>query len=280
VSYAPDPNPQFDDEVLVKITHAGLNHVDLLYARGKHQNNRSLVTPPFILGLEFAGLVLAMPASSSFKPGDRVLGGGVGSFAEKVVVKESALRKVPDGWTLEDAAGIAATAPVSYGALVKVANVKTGKTVLVHAAAGGLGVMALQIARALGANAIGTVGGMAKEDALRKLGFQNVIRYDRVGWHDEVLSLTGGKGVDVVFDSVGLVEKSIRCLKYAGRVVIIGFAGLEGNMEKVAMNRILLKSAKVFGYVSVLQSKFAIYKIDKRFSGMERMVDGFPRRAP
>jgi NADPH:quinone reductase-like Zn-dependent oxidoreductase len=253
VSEVPPPSLNNPDEILlVNITHAGLNHVDLLYARGKHQNNHSgLVAPPFILGLEFAGVVASAPTKSRFRAGDRVWGSGVGAFAEQIAVKESALQLVPDGWSLDDAAGLgAATAPVSYGALVHVAKVRKGETVLVHAAAGGLGVVACQIARATGARVIATVGSVEKADVVRTLGVDAVVRYDGPHWEKEVLKATrGGKGVDVVFDTVGLVEKSLRCLKYGGRVVVAGFAGLEGNMEKLAMNRILLKGAAVLGYV-------------------------------
>lgn len=186
-----------------------------------------------------------------FRPGDRVFGGAQGSFAERIVVKENALRKVPKGWSIEDAAGIAATAPVSYGALVRLAGLNRGEIVLVHAAAGGLGVMACQIARALGARVVATVGSVKKGEVVRRLGVEDVVLYREEGWEKKVMDLTGGEGVDVVFDPVGLVGKSIRCLKYAGRIVVIGFAGLEGKMENVAINRILLKSAKVFGYVCI-----------------------------
>lgn len=120
---------------------------------------------------------------------------------------------------------------------------------LVHAAAGGLGVVACQIAKAMGARLIATVASVEKADVVRKLGVDAVARYDEPQWEKEVLKATGVKGVDIVFDTVGLVEKSLRCLKYGGRIVVAGFAGLEGNMEKVAMNRILLKGAAVLGYV-------------------------------
>ena len=251
VSEVPSPLPSNHEEILVSITHAGLNHVDLLYARGKHQNNHSgLVAPPFILGLEFAGIVAEAPITSKFRTGDRVWGSGVGAFAEQTAVKESALQRVPENWTLEDAAGLgAATAPVSYGALVHVAKVQKGETVLVHAAAGGLGVVACQIAKALGAHVIATVGSTEKGMVVSELGVDAVVRYDEPQWEKAVLKATGDKGVDVVLDTVGLVEKSLRCLKYGGRIVVAGFAGLQGIMEKLAMNRVLLKGAAVLGYV-------------------------------
>ena len=247
---APPPKP---DQVLVNITHTALNHVDLLYARGKHQNNHSgLVKPPFVLGLEFAGTVASPPSSCGLKVGDQVWGAGVGGFAEQIAVSPESLHRLPKGWTLHDVAGLgAATAPVSYGALVRVAEVKAGHTVLVHAAAGGLGVVAVQIAQALGAKIIGTVGSEEKADVVHQLGVLGVVRYDKEGWEKEVLNLTNGVGVDSVYDTVGLVQKSIRCLKYGGNIVIAGFAGLGGKMESLAMNRVLLKGAKLLGYVSL-----------------------------
>ena len=251
VSEVPSPAPRNPDEILVDITHAGLNHVDLLYARGKHQNNHSgLVAPPFILGLEFAGLVASAPVASTFRAGDRVWGSGVGGFADQIVVKESALHRLPDGWTLQEVAGLgAATAPVSYGALVHVAKLQQGETLVVHAAAGGLGVVSCQIGRTLGARVIATVGTTEKADVVRKLGVDTVIRYDELQWEKAVLEATGGKGANVVLDTVGLVGQSLRCLQYGGRIVVAGFAGLEGKMEKLAMNRVLLKGAAVLGYV-------------------------------
>ncbi|KAK0113610.1 hypothetical protein ONS95_013855 [Cadophora gregata] len=153
------PNPEAkDEEVLVKIEAAGVNFVDLLYARGKHQNNRSLVTPPFILGLEFAGTILSSPSSaqSRFPPGSRVFGGSIGSYATQISVKPSSLHLIPQHWTFAQAAGLAATAPVSYGALILRGRLQKGETILIHAAAGGLGLMAVQISKAVGARVIAT----------------------------------------------------------------------------------------------------------------------------
>jgi NADPH:quinone reductase len=247
------PDPQTGpDKVLVAITHSALNHVDLLYARGKHQNNHiGLVKPPFVLGLEFSGVVISAPQACDFRPGDHVWGGGLGCFAEQIAVHPSALRRLPKGWTLRDAAALGATAPVSYGALVRTAQLQPGQTILIHAAAGGLGVAAVEIAHAVGAKVIGTVGSERKAEEIRKFGVLGVVRYDQEGWETEVLKLNGGVGVDSVYDTVGLVGKSIRCLKFGGNIVIAGFAGLEGKMETLAMNRVLLKGAKLLGYVSM-----------------------------
>ncbi|KIV89351.1 hypothetical protein PV10_08926 [Exophiala mesophila] len=245
----PDPIPSSTDAV-VTITHSALNHVDLLYARGLHQNNHiGLVKPPFTLGLEFAGIVKSAPPQSGFKAGDKVWGSSVGCFAEQIAVPAKNLQRLPAGWSLRDAAGLGAgTVPVSYGALVRVGGLKKGQVVLVHAAAGGLGVAAVQIAKAIGAKVIGTVGSEEKAVPIRKLGILGVVRYDQEGWEKEVLKLTDGVGVDSIYDTVGLVSKSLRCLKFGGNIVIAGFAGLGGKMETLAMNRVLLRGAKLLGY--------------------------------
>ncbi|KAH8650520.1 zeta-crystallin [Tricladium varicosporioides] len=236
-------------EVLVQIAAAGVNFVDLLYCRGKHQNNRTLVRPPFILGLEFAGTVVLSPPTSKFSPGDRVFGGSLGSYAEQISVKESLLHRIPDHWDFVSAAGLAATAPVSYGALITRGRLKRGEVVLVHAAAGGLGLMAVQIAKAAGAIVIATAGSKEKLDIAKRFGAVKGVNYTtNPEWYKEVLDFTGGEGVDIVYDPVGLVDMSLKCLKQKGRILIVGFAGIEGNLESIAMNRVLLRQAQLIGY--------------------------------
>jgi NADPH:quinone reductase-like Zn-dependent oxidoreductase len=248
VSDVPAPTSS-SSEILVNIAYAAIQHVDLLYARGLHQNNHiGLVAPPFILGLEYSGVVASAPAGSKFKKGDRVFGGGVGAFAEQYVAKESQLSLVPESWSLREAAGVGSAAHVSYGAIIRCGQLRPGETILIHAAAGGLGIMACQIALAIGARVIATVGSTAKMDVVRRLGVRDVISYDTEGWEKEVLKLADGKGVDLVYDTVGLVQKSISCTRFRGRVVIAGFAGRGGEMEKLAMNRVLLKNVQLLGY--------------------------------
>ncbi|KAH7379712.1 quinone oxidoreductase [Cadophora sp. MPI-SDFR-AT-0126] len=249
ISEVPDAEVK-DGEILVQIEAAGVNFVDLLYARGKHQNNRSLVTPPFILGLEFAGTILSTPSSSQskFKPGSRVFGGSIGSYASQISVKPSSLHLIPNSWTFTEAAGLAATAPVSYGALLLRGRLQKGETVLIHAAAGGLGLMAVQIAKAVGARVIATASSSAKLAIAKRFGADECVNYSSAGWVDEVMEITKGKGVDVVFDPVGLVDLSLKCLRQRGRILVVGFAGTEGRLERIAMNRVLLRQAQVIGY--------------------------------
>jgi NADPH2:quinone reductase len=110
--------------------------------------------------------------------------------------------------------------------------------------------MAVQIAKAVGARVIATAGSKEKLEVASSFGADEIINYAEGEWWKDVLNLTNGKGVDVVYDSVGLVDKSLKCLKHKGRVLVIGFAGTEGRIETIAMNRVLLKQAQIIGYVS------------------------------
>lgn len=151
---------------------------------------------------------------------------------------------------MEAAAGLAATLPVSYDGLVSAGRMRSGETILVHAAAGGLGSMACQVASALGCRVIGTAGSDAKCAYAKSYGADECINYSTdEEWWKKVNEITGGKGVNVVFDPVGLVEASLKCTASKGRIVVVGFAGSADNFEKIAMNRILVKQAELIGYV-------------------------------
>lgn len=158
---------------------------------------------------------------------------------------------MPAQWTLAEACAVGASGAVSYGALVSVAQIKKGETVLVLGASGGLGVMAIQIAKAFGARVIAIVGSEGKAEVVKSVGADAVVNYhDNDGkWEDSVKQLTkDGEGVDVVYDGIGAVESGVKCLKYRGRLVIVGFAARGGDVENVRANRILLKSVMVHGY--------------------------------
>ena len=153
---------------------------------------------------------------------------------------------MPQGWGFLEAAGLMVTAPTSYAALVTRAGVKKGDFVLIHAAAGGVGLAAVQVAKAFGATVIATAGSPSKLQVAKNFGADYGINYNAAGWEAEVKKLTPkGKGVDIVFDPVGLVEKSLRCMAWNGRIVVVGFAA--GAIEKVAMNRVLLKNVSIVG---------------------------------
>ncbi|KIW01371.1 uncharacterized protein PV09_07139 [Verruconis gallopava] len=238
--------------LVIRTTHISPTHVDLLYARGLHQNNRRHAKPPFTLGSDFAGVVVSAPPGSGFAKGDQVYGGSFGAYAEYVVIdlkkRTGVVRKVPKGWTAAEACSVGASGATSLGCFWWAGPVREGSWVLVTGATGGLGTMAVQIAKKLGAKVVALVGkDKRKETMMKDLGVDQCVRYDLPNWEDKVKEATGG-GVDLVYDAVGMVESSLKCCRYAGRVVIVGFAGRGGDIEKVRMNRILLKSAAVFGY--------------------------------
>jgi NADPH2:quinone reductase len=178
--------------------------------------------------------------------GDRVFGASQGGYATKVCAREETLKPIPKGWSFFEAAGLFVTAPTSYGALVTRANVKAGDFVLVHAAAGGVGLAAVQIAKAFGATVIATAGTQHKLDVAKSFGADYGINYTDPTWPDQVKKLTPeNRGVDIVFDPVGLIDKSTKCIRWNGRLLVIGFAA--GAIEKVAMNKVLLKNISIVG---------------------------------
>jgi len=178
--------------------------------------------------------------------GDKVFGATQGAFATKVAAPEEVLLPVPEGWSFFDASGLFVTAPTSYAALVHRANIKAGDYVLVHAAAGGVALAAVPIAKAYGAIVIATAGTKKKLDVAKSFGADHCVDYNKKDWDVEVKKLTPkGRGVDIVYDPVGLLAQSMKCTAWNGRLLVVGFAG--GDIEKLATNRILLKNTSVVG---------------------------------
>ncbi|RBR23522.1 uncharacterized protein FIESC28_03704 [Fusarium coffeatum] len=245
VTDLPDPKPSAD-QYLIQVHAAAANFFDILQIQGKYQNQ-----PPFpwVAGAEFAGTVVATPSNGSnpkFPVGSRVFGASQGAFATKICAAENTLLPVPDGWSFKEAAGLFVTAPTSYGALVVRANIKKGDYVLIHAAAGGVGLAAVQVAKAFGATVIATASTQHKLDVAKSYGADHVISYNDASWPTQVKKLTpNSRGVDIVYDPVGLVDLSTKCTAWNGRILVIGFAA--GKIEKVAMNKVLLKNISIVG---------------------------------
>ncbi|ORY84324.1 quinone oxidoreductase [Protomyces lactucae-debilis] len=243
VSSIADPVPGPGD-LLIDIHAAATNFFDTLQIQGKYQTQ-----PPFpwVAGAEFAGVVEKAPEGSAWSVGDKVFGAGQGSFAEKIVVKDTpgAVLPMPDGWSFVDACGLYVTAPTSYLALVNRAQLKKGETCLVHAAAGGVGLAAVQIAKALGAIVIATAGSADKLQVAKDFGADHCVNYTDKDYLDQIKKITKGKGCDVIYDPVGKIQESFKVVAWNGRILVIGFAG--GKIEKVAMNLALLKQASIVG---------------------------------
>ncbi|KAJ5778601.1 hypothetical protein N7520_001847 [Penicillium odoratum] len=278
VSTIPTPTPA-PDKYLIEIHSAGTNFFDILQIQGKYQHQPPL---PWVGGAEFAGTVIAVPTSSStsafkFKVGDRVFGATQGAYATHVLAPESTLLPVPAGWSFEDAAGLFVTAPTSYGGLVHRAGVKAGDWVLVHAAAGGVGLAAVQIAKAKGAIVIATAGTKRKREIAMEFGADYVVDYTDKNWPEEVKKLcaekrsgNGKAGVDIVYDPVGLIEMSLKCVAWNARLLVIGFAA--GKIEKVALNRVLLKNVSLVGLHWGQYAKFETETVGEVWKGIFDLV--------
>lgn len=240
-----DPSPG-DDEVVVDVVAAALNFPDILIVTGKYQIKPEL---PFVAGGEAAGLVSKVGRDvTGFKPGDRVaVVGSVGAFAEKILKNQSELIRIPDGMSFDIAAGFCVAYGTSYYALKQCGNVQKGETVLVLGAAGGVGLAAVDISRALGARVIAAASDDSKLAIAKSVGADDGIRYDRDSLKEQTKLLTDGKGADVVFDPVGgdASEQALRAIAWNGRFLVVGFAA--GEIPRLPLNLPLLKNCSICG---------------------------------
>jgi len=221
------PVPELQkDEVLVKVAVSGVNFTDLNQRSGINK-----IPVPAVLGSEGAGVV-ERSNSDAFKPGDRVAWCMVrGSYAEYAAVPAPMLVRIPDGIDFRTAAAAMLQGMTAHYLSHSTFPLKSGHTALIHAAAGGTGRLLVQIAVMLGARAIGTVGTPAKAELARDAGASEAILYDQADWVAEVKRLTDGKGVDVVYDSVGQATflKGLDCLK--PRAMMVHFGVSSGQIE-------------------------------------------------
>eukprot|EP00475_Leptophrys_vorax_P026356 TRINITY_DN3714_c0_g1_i1.p1 TRINITY_DN3714_c0_g1~~TRINITY_DN3714_c0_g1_i1.p1 ORF type:complete len:364 (-),score=108.82 TRINITY_DN3714_c0_g1_i1:22-1083(-) len=238
--------------ILVDVKAGGCNFFDILMTQGKYQTKPPL---PFVMGCEFCGVVsyITPEASLKFKlkVGDRVAGSSSwGAFCDTVAIEAALVQKIPDSMSFTEGAGFTMTYFTSYYGLVYRAQIKPGETVLVHAAAGGVGSAAVQIAKSFGCKVIATVGSNEKAKAVKEMlnGADYVINYtEQKDWISEVKKITKGKGADVIYDPVGgdIFIKSLKVAAWNGRLLVIGFAG--GTIPKIPANLILLKNVSVVG---------------------------------
>ncbi len=233
-------------EVVVDVAAAGINFPDVLSIAGKYQ----VKTPtPFIPGNEAAGVVADVGEGvTRFKPGDEVIVATRGeAFAEKCVSSEMMTISLPDGLSLEEGAGYSVTYGTSYHALRQSADLQPGETVLVLGAAGGVGITAVEIAKALGARVIAAASTDEKLEFAKSAGADELINYSEFSLKETVKELTDGDGADVVYDPVGgeLADQAFRATAWHGRYLVIGFAS--GDIPSFAANIALLKEASIIG---------------------------------
>lgn len=241
----PDPPPPGPSEIQVRIGARGVQYVDVLMLAGKYQFKPE---PPFIPGNEAAGVVTAVGEGvAEFKVGERVISRhAIGACAEIGNAKAALCDRVPDGMSIEHAGVFRSAYATAYHALLQRGRMVAGEWVLVHGAAGGIGIAAIQIAKLFGARVIATASTDVKRAACLEEGADHAIDY-RSGFVDEVKKLTGGRGVDIVYDPIGdkVADESLRCLAWGGRLLILGFLG--GGPTSIKSNYLLIKGIEAVG---------------------------------
>jgi NADPH2:quinone reductase len=240
---APLPGP---GEALIAVKAAALNFFDTLITRGKYQAKPAL---PFSPSAEVAGVVEAVGAGvSGVKPGDRVMAYlGWGGAREKIVAKADSIVAIPQGVSDAVAASVAVTYGTAIHGLKDRGRLQPGETVAVLGAAGGAGLAAVEIAKLMGARVIAVASSAEKLAVCREHGADEAVNYASADLKEGLRALTGGKGVDVVYDCVGgdSSEAALRAIAWQGRFLVVGFAS--GDIAKIPLNLLLLRGADAIG---------------------------------
>jgi NADPH:quinone reductase len=241
----PDPPSPGLGEVQVRIMSRGVQYVDVLMLAGKYQFRPE---PPFIPGNEAAGHVVSLgPGVTGFKTGDKVMcRQRLGAFAELGNIKAEDCDPVPAAMSLDQAAVFRNVYHTAYHALLQRGRLRGGDRVLIHGAAGGIGLPAIQIAKFYGAEVIATASTDEKRKVCLEEGADYAIPYHD-GFRDKVMELTQGRGVDIIYDPVNgpTFDESVRCLAWGGRVLILGFLG--GAPAAARTNYLLIKGIEAIG---------------------------------
>jgi NADPH:quinone reductase-like Zn-dependent oxidoreductase len=229
----PEPGPS---QVLVRVRCIGLNFADIVGRFGAYPGTPK---PPYIPGLEFSGDVVGTGEKvTRFRTGDRIMGySKLGSHAEYVLVNEHFATVIPSKMTYEEGASFLVSMLSAYHGIVRLANLRTGELLLVHAAAGGVGLASLQIGRHLNAEVFATAGTDEKVALARSFGAHHVINYTTTEFEKEISRITNGYGVDVVMDSVGgeVFKKSWQLMAPMGRYLMLGVSSMttaDGNLTR------------------------------------------------
>ncbi len=234
------------NEILLDVQAAGVNFPDTLIIEGKYQFQPPL---PFSPGGEAAGVIAAVgERAGAFKVGDRVMAlTGWGAFAEQVAVPFYNVMPIPEHMDFATAAAFGMTYGTSMHALKQRGQLQPGETLLVLGASGGVGLAAVEIGKAMGARVIAAASSAEKLAVAKAAGADETIDYSQASLKEEIKRLTGGQGVDVIYDPVGgeLFDQAVRGLAWQGRLLVVGFAS--GTIPQMAANLVLLKGAAVLG---------------------------------
>jgi NADPH2:quinone reductase len=263
-------------DVLIDVKAIGLNFPDTLMLQGKYQTRPDR---PFIPGRDASGLVLAIgPTVTRVRKGDRVIAQvTTGAFAEKLAAPEARCFRMPDSMDFVTGAGMVTIYNTAYVAVVIRAQIKPGETVLVTGASGGVGLAAVQIARAKGARVLAGVTSKEKGQVALASGAEALIDLSapdlRESLRDQVFALTDNRGVDAVFDPVGgdVFDAALRVVGYAGRMVVIGFAS--GRIPEVKGHYILLKNIAIVGAPLDIHFKMQPEVMDAAVADLFRMYE-------
>ncbi len=241
---APDLGP---GQVRIAVRAAGLNFADTLMVAGQYQVKPQL---PFAPGLEAAGYVVEVaPDVDGFSAGDRVMANlSHGGYAEEAVANAADVYRIPDEMSFVEAAGFPIVYGTSHVGLKHKLAIKEGETLLVHGAAGGVGLTAVEIGKAFGARVIATAGGADKLAVAKAHGADELIDYRVEDIRERVKALTDGRGVDAVYDPVGgsAFDASLRATVQGGRILVVGFAS--GTVPQIPANILLVKNLSVIGF--------------------------------
>jgi NADPH2:quinone reductase len=241
----PEPGPR---QLVVRVLAAPANFPDALLCRGLYQLKPDL---PFTPGVELCGEVVSLGEEvTGFAVGDRVIGASVmpyGGFADRALMDVATTFPAPASLDDAEAASLYIGYQTGWFGLHRRAGLRGGETLLVHAAAGGVGSAAVQLGKAAGATVIGVVGGPEKAEVARALGADVVVDRHTEDFVAVVKEHTGGRGADVVYDPVGgeTYQRSTKCVAFEGRILVVGFAG--GEIQSAALNHALVKNYSILG---------------------------------
>jgi NADPH2:quinone reductase len=265
---SPRPGP---GEVLLAVRAAGVNFPDVLIIQNKYQFRPPL---PFSPGGEVAGVVKALGEGvHGLRVGDRVIGStGWGGFAEEVALDAARVIRIPDAMDFVTASAFLLTYGTSHHALKDRAQIRPGETLLVLGAAGGVGLAAVELGKVMGARVIAAASTPEKLAVCREHGADDAIDYAREDVKERVKQLTGGEGVDVVYDPVGgaFSEAALRATAWNGRFLVIGFAA--GDIPKIPLNLVLLKGCQVVG---VFWGAFTAREPERHRANVAELMDWY-----
>jgi NADPH2:quinone reductase len=239
----PRPGP---GEALIRVRAASVNFPDLLMTRGEYQHKPAL---PFIPGLEMSGEIEALGAGvEGWALGEAVVGGArIGGFSDYAITSVTTLTRKPAGLTFSEAAATGTAYLTAYVSLVRRARVQSGEWVLVHGAAGGVGLACVDLAKRLGCCVIAASASDSKLAMIEADYAPDAVVNVTGGFRDAVKALTGGRGADVIYDPVGgdIFDESVRCIAFDGRLLVVGFTS--GRIPHISVNMPLIKGFSVMG---------------------------------